>query len=129
MFTATAKTGADSYAPHECILDGPTEHDGVCTLRGVDAQRILEQEFGVAYSLHGVYELMHRPRKSDPPAHERGRPSGGRKSDPEAQQRWLDRAPLLSSKSAMSTPTRRSRSGSRTSPEIARVGHSGGKVG
>ncbi len=33
------------------VLDGPTEQDGVCTLRGVDAQRILERKFGVAYSL------------------------------------------------------------------------------
>lgn len=75
------------------VLDGPREDDGVCTLRGRDFQRILEAEFGVSYQLSGVYELLHRlgfsvlvPR----PQH--------RKSDPEAQQEWVDRAPFLSAK-------------------------------
>jgi transposase len=91
---------------------GPTESDGgVCRLGGKDARRILQAEFGVAYTLTGVYELLHcnglsclRPR----PRH--------RKSDPEAQKKWLDRAPLLSRKSAKSTPKSRSKSGSRTRP-------------
>lgn len=74
------------------IIDGPTHADGVCTPRGVDARRILEEEFGVKYSLNGVYELMHRlglsvlvPR----PEH--------RKADPEAMKRWVQDAPFLSS--------------------------------
>lgn len=74
------------------IMDGPREEDGVCTLRARQAQRILEQEFGVAYKLKSVYDLMHRlglaclkPR----PRHEN--------SDPEAMKRFAEQsAPLLS---------------------------------
>jgi transposase len=91
------------------VLDGPTDADGVCTLRGRDVQRILEAEFGVRYQLQGVYDLLHRlglsvlvPR----PRH--------RKSDPEAQQCWVEDAPFLSSVYASNTPTGRSPSGSRT---------------
>ena len=75
------------------ILDGPTDADGVCTLRGVDAQRILQDEFGVSYSLNGVYKLMHQlglsvlvPR----PEH--------RKADPKAMKQWVEDAPFLSKK-------------------------------
>jgi transposase len=39
---------------------GPTEADGVCTLRGQDIQRILEQEFGKVRSLATVYYLLHQ---------------------------------------------------------------------
>lgn len=43
------------------ILAGPGPDDqGVCTLRGVDATRVLEQQFGVHYSLDGAYDLLHR---------------------------------------------------------------------
>ena len=38
---------------------GPRPKDGVCSLRGVDLQRILQEEFGVTYSLNGVYGLLH----------------------------------------------------------------------
>lgn len=75
------------------ILDGPTEDDGVCTLRGVDAQRILEEEFGVSYSLNGVYRLLHQLNLSvltPRPQH--------RKSDPEAMAKWVEIAPFLSKK-------------------------------
>jgi transposase len=74
------------------MLAGPTDSDGgVCTLRGVDAMKILEQEFGVRYSLDGVYDLLHRLRLSclvPRPRH--------RKNDPKLMQDWLDSAPLLS---------------------------------
>lgn len=74
------------------FLAGPTEADGgACTLRGRDAVRILEQEFGVSYSLPGAYCLLHRLGLSCL----RPRPRH-RKADPEAQQRWLEEAPLLS---------------------------------
>lgn len=71
---------------------GPREDDGVCTLRAKDAQRILLNEFGVAYKLQSVYDLMHRlglsclkPR----PRHER--------SDPAAMQEFKAKtAPFLS---------------------------------
>jgi len=96
------------------VLDGPTEQDGVCALRGRDMQGILEREFGVRYTLSGVYELLERldlvvlsPR----PRH--------RKSDPEAMRRWVERAPPLSTASAESTPTGASRSGSRMRPASA----------
>lgn len=39
---------------------GPLPEDGVCTLRGKDVQRILEQEFGQLRSLNAVYGLLHR---------------------------------------------------------------------
>ena len=63
----------------------------VCTLRGKDVVRILEQEFGVKYTLAGVYELLERlgysclaPR----PRHEHG--------DPAEQERFRSEAPFLS---------------------------------
>ncbi len=91
------------------VLAGPTEDDGVCTLRGRDFVRILDEEFGVQYSLSGVYELLHRlglsvlaPR----PQH--------RDADPEVQQRWVESAPLLSAGSAKRTPRSAWKSGSRT---------------
>lgn len=59
----------------------PTQKDRVCSLRGLDVQSILENEFGVRRSLSTVYDLLHalgysylRPRpkhyKSDPKAQE-----------------------------------------------------------
>jgi transposase len=44
----------------ERIDTPPRPEDGVCTLRGADIRRILEQEFGARYSLDGVYKLLHR---------------------------------------------------------------------
>src|SRR4051794_21757711 len=38
----------------------PRPEDEVCTLRGVDIRRLLEQEFAARYSLSGVYKLLHR---------------------------------------------------------------------
>jgi len=93
----------------ERVLGGPRDEDGVCTLRGRDFQRILEQEFGACYSLQGVYDLLHRMNLSvlvPRPQH--------RKADPEAQQRWVERAPFLSSRSESNTPTSTSPSGSKT---------------
>jgi len=99
------------------VLDGPMDADGVCTLRGRDIQRLLEAEFGVAYSLTAVYDLLHRldlavlkPR----PRH--------RKTDPDAQERWLDDAPFLSNACVSSIPTSESRSGSKTKPASANKG-------
>ena len=37
----------------------PTAADNVCTLRGEDIQRILQQEFGVLRQLSSVYYLLH----------------------------------------------------------------------
>ena len=59
---------------------GPTEDDGVCTLRGPDVRRILQEEYGVELSEASTYELLHRLGYSSlapRPIH--------RKADPEAQ--------------------------------------------
>ena len=76
----------------ERIKAGPTDRDaGVCTLRGEDARRILEREFGVAYTLQGVYDLLDRLNLSclvPRPRH--------RKNEPDVMRRWLDSAPFLS---------------------------------
>jgi len=92
------------------IQDGPTDTDGgVCVLRGKEVQQILEKEFGVKYSLFGVYDLMHRlgfsclkPR----PKH--------RKNDPKKLQQWLEQAPFLSKKSKQKIQEKKSKYGSRT---------------
>jgi transposase len=39
---------------------GAQVQDGVCTLRGEDVRRILEEEFGARYSLSGTYVVLHR---------------------------------------------------------------------
>jgi len=86
-------TPAQHQAFKKRVLDGPRNDDDVAALRGVDFIRILEQEFGVSYSLNGVYDLLRRlnltvlvPR----PQH--------RKSDPAAMAKWVEDAPLLSKK-------------------------------
>jgi transposase len=119
---ATPQTGqpgklppADHAAFKARMLAGATPADeGLCVLRGKEAQRILAQEFGRSYTLSGAYKLLHRlgfsclmPR----PRH--------RKNDPQAMEQWLTDAPLLSSKSARRTRTARSKSGSRTKPGSA----------
>lgn len=76
------------------ILKGPTEADGLaCTLRGPEAQRILEREFGKPYALGAVYALMHRLGLSPL------RPASRHpKNDPAAVAKWLEDAPLLSAR-------------------------------
>jgi transposase len=108
----TKLTPGDTEHFKQRIVAGPTAADeGLCTLRGKDAVRILRQEFGVKYSLSSVYALMHRlglaclkPR----PRH--------RHNDPAAMRQWLENAPLLSMQSGRNIPTRKSKSGSRTKP-------------
>ena len=97
------------------MLAGPVPADeGLCTLRGKDAQRILHQEFGVKYTLSGAYKVLHRlgfsylqPR----PRH--------RKNDPQVMAQWLAGAPLLSKASSNNILGRSSKSGSRTKPGSA----------
>lgn len=106
--------GDQHQAFKQRILDGPTQADGVCTLRGVDAQRILQDEFGVRYSLNGVYDLLHRLNLSvlvPRPEH--------RKADPQAMRQWVEDAPLLSNRSSSSTRTNTLPCGSRTRPASA----------
>ena len=109
------KCSRDLFAAvKERIIAGPTPEDGVCTLRGRDVQRILKEHFNVVQELSTTYKLMHelgleplRPR----PRHV--------KNDPAAMKAWEERAPLLSKESALPTPARRSRSGSRMRPASA----------
>ena len=84
-------------------------------VRGRDIAEILEQEFGVCYTLQGAYDLLHRlgyeplrPRPVNP------------KKTPEDEAAWKDSAPLLSRPSGSDTPTSRSRSGSRTNVDSDR---------
>lgn len=69
---------------------GPTAEDGVCSLRGADIRRFLQQEFGLLRSLAGVYHLLHRLGYS----YLRPRPRH-RKADPEAveafRREWPER--------------------------------------
>jgi transposase len=101
----------------ERFLAGPTPADGVCSLRAKDAQRILQEEFGVEYTLPGVYDLLHRlgfsclvPR----PRH--------RKNDPAQMQQWLQEAPLLSRGRRRNTRASGSNSGSKMKPGSASKG-------
>jgi transposase len=81
------------------VDESPRESDGVCTLRGVDLQRILREEFGAVYGERGVYALMKRlghgsltPR----PIHE--------KHDAKKAQDFKESAPTLSAKKPRSIP-------------------------
>lgn len=67
---------------------GPTPKDRVCSLRGVDVQRILEAEFGICRSLTAVYNLLHRCGYS----YLRPRPRHY-KADPEAQEKFKRELP------------------------------------
>lgn len=83
---------------------GATPEDGVCTLRGVDVQHILAQEFAVWRRLSSIYALLHRlgysclrPR----PRHH--------KADPAATAEFLRRLPDRLADIAATHPDRRLR--------------------
>jgi transposase len=99
------------------FLADPTSADGVCTLRAKEARQVLAQEFGVEYTLGGIYDLLHRlglsclvPRPRHP------------KNDPAQMQQWQDEAPLLSRKRRKNTRADPWNSGSRTKPASASKG-------
>ncbi len=71
----------------------------------------------MAYSLNGVYELLHRLNLSVLKHR-----SKHRQADLKAQQRWLESAPFLSSVSATNTPVGGLRCGSRTKSASASKG-------
>lgn len=96
---------------------GPKEADGVCTLRGQDVRRILEDEFGVVRCLQAVYDLLHRlgfeplrPRPKHP------------KADPVAAEEFKKASPSGAPRSPAPTPRRGSKFGSRTRRGSARRG-------
>lgn len=70
---------------------GPTEVDGVCTLRGVDIVRIIKEEFGVVHTLGGIYDVLKRLGYSSLAP----RPSH-RKKDPQQVEAFVESAPFLS---------------------------------
>lgn len=74
------------------IETGPTKTDGVCTLNGTAIRRILEREFGVIYSVSGLYDLLHRlgfsclcPR----PRHEKADPKAQEEFKKNSPKRWI----------------------------------------
>jgi len=74
------------------FANGPKPEDGVCTLRGKEAQKILNEEFGVDYALSSVYDVLHRLNFSclkPRPKHER--------NDPQQLEQFKRDAPFLSS--------------------------------
>ena len=110
------KLAADDQALFKArMLAGPVPADeGLCTLRGKDAQRILQQEFGVKYTLSGAYKVLHRlgfSYLSPRPKH--------RKNDAQVMAQWLEDAPLLSTTSARNIRNKPLKSGSRTKPGSA----------
>ena len=83
---------------------GATPGDGVCTLRGVDVQHILAQEFAVWRRLSSIYALLHRlgysclrPRPRHP------------KSDPVAVATFIEQLPGRLAAIATAHPDRRLR--------------------
>jgi transposase len=83
---------------------GATPSDGVCSLRGVDVQHILAQEFAVWRRLSSVYALLHRlgysslrPRPRHP------------KSDPVAVAKFIEQLPERLATIAAAHPDRRLR--------------------
>ena len=84
--------------------EGATPGDGVCTLRGVDVQHILAQEFAVWRRLSSIYALLHRlgysclrPR----PRHH--------KADPAAVAQFIEQLPERLAAIAAAHPDRRLR--------------------
>lgn len=56
-----AKLSVDEQPEFCARVDaGPRPSDGKPTLYGRDIQQVLEREFGVLYTLDGVYKLLHR---------------------------------------------------------------------
>lgn len=70
---------------------GPTEADGVATLRGRDVVRIIKEEFGVVHTIGGIYDVLRRlgySSLSPRPRH--------KKNDPAAMAKFVATdAPLL----------------------------------
>lgn len=70
---------------------GPTEADGVCTIRGEDVRRIIAREFGVKMSIDTAYRTLYRlgySCQAPRPRHEN--------HDPDAQAEFREVAPFLS---------------------------------
>ena len=86
------KLTAEQDEKLKAILDaGPRPADKVCTLRGKEVRRIVEEEFGVVYSGAGVYDLLKRLDYSSLKPRPRHR-----KNDPQKAAEFVEpRAPFL----------------------------------
>jgi transposase len=74
------------------IQAGPLEQDGVSVLNGPAIKRLMEREFGVVYSLWGVYSLLHRLRLSclcPRPQHEKADPDAQQEFKKSSLRRWM----------------------------------------
>lgn len=85
--------------------------------RGRDVAALLQEHFGVNYSVRGALLLLHRlgyeplkPRPVNP------------KKNPDAEQQWLKDTPFLSKKSSVPILANKSKSGSRTKVDSGRRG-------
>jgi transposase len=85
-------SAAEQRAVVERVTAGAQPSDGVATLRAKEIRRIIKQVSGKAYSISGVYYLLHRlgfsclqPRPRHP------------RNDPAAVRRFRRSAPLFSS--------------------------------
>jgi transposase len=88
----------------ERLDQGATPEDGVCTLRGVDVQHILAQEFNLWRRLSSIYALLHRLKYSclcPRPRHH--------KADPAAQAEFIEQLPQQLAAAAAAHPQRRLR--------------------
>jgi len=81
------------------IASGASKQDGVSVLNGPAIKRLLEREFGVVYSLWGVYDLLHRSCLCPRPQHEN--------ADPKALQEFKKNCPRSWIKSDQSIQTKR----------------------
>jgi len=87
----------------KAILDGgPRPADKVCTLRGRDVRRIVEAEFGVVYTVGGIYDVLRRLDYSSLKPRPRHR-----KNDPVQAAQFEQQAPFLRRRSSELTPARR----------------------
>jgi transposase len=92
------------------LLAAPRPADGVCSLRGVDIRRILEQEFGAKYARSSVYYFLHHALDL---SYVTPRPLHA-KTDLAVQETYKKTSRRRWSKSRKRTPPNASKSGSRT---------------
>lgn len=69
---------------------GPRESDGVCAFHGRDICRIIREEFGVIYTIGGIYDALRRLGYSSLAPRPRHR-----KNDPAAMEKFQQDAPFL----------------------------------
>lgn len=108
-------TGRPRHLPAEKLeefkqrfLTGPSAEENLAAYRGVDARRLLAKEFGVSYSLSGVYVVLHRLNLSSlvpRPRHPKG--------DKAAQEAFKKTSRAKLKRSKPNTPPNALRSGSK----------------